>query len=88
MRERSPTCYILAKTIENWDEEIFPRIQSLADHPDMGRLEPELDQTFLGVSSPHIARRRTRNDRYGAVLQAITAKQRGSILLQFVRVVL
>ena len=50
MRERSPTCYILAKTIENWDEEIFPRIQSLADHPDMGRLVPELDQTFLGVS--------------------------------------
>ncbi len=38
---------ILAKTIENWDEKIFPRIQSLADYPDMGRVVPEFDQTFV-----------------------------------------
>ena len=38
---------ILAKTIENWDDEIFPHIQTLADHPDMGRMVPEFDQTFL-----------------------------------------
>ncbi len=38
---------ILAKTTENWGEEIFPLIQSLADHPDMGRVVPEFDQAFL-----------------------------------------
>ena len=27
--------------------EILQRIQSLADHPDMGRVVPEFDQTFL-----------------------------------------
>lgn len=28
-------------------EEIFQRVQALADHPDMGRVVPEFDQTFL-----------------------------------------
>lgn len=28
-------------------EEIFQRVQALADHPDMGRVVPEFDQPFL-----------------------------------------
>jgi plasmid stabilization system protein ParE len=28
-------------------EEVFRRIQALADHPDLGRLVPEFDQPFL-----------------------------------------
>ncbi len=28
-------------------EEVFRRIQALADHPDMGRVVPEFDQAFL-----------------------------------------
>ena len=35
--------------IEKRNEEIFPRIQSLTDHPDMGRVVPEINQTFLRV---------------------------------------
>ena len=27
--------------------EVFQRVQALADHPDMGRVVPEFDQTFL-----------------------------------------
>lgn len=27
--------------------EVFQRVQTLADHPDMGRLVPEFDQPFL-----------------------------------------
>ncbi|ACL72010.1 type II toxin-antitoxin system RelE/ParE family toxin [Thioalkalivibrio sulfidiphilus] len=27
--------------------EVFQRVQSLADHPDMGRVVPEFDQAFL-----------------------------------------
>ncbi len=27
--------------------EVFQRVQSLADHPDMGRVVPEFDQLFL-----------------------------------------
>ena len=28
-------------------EEVFRRVQTLADHPDMGRIVPEFDQPFL-----------------------------------------
>ena len=28
-------------------EEVFRRVQALADHPDMGRIVPEFDQPFL-----------------------------------------
>jgi len=28
-------------------EEVFRRVQALADHPDMGRVVPEFDQLFL-----------------------------------------
>ena len=28
-------------------EEVFQRVQALADHPDMGRMVPEFDQPFL-----------------------------------------
>ena len=28
-------------------EEVFQRVQALADHPDMGRVVPEFDQPFL-----------------------------------------
>ena len=28
-------------------EEVFQRVQALADHPDMGRVVPEFDQAFL-----------------------------------------
>ncbi len=28
-------------------EEVFQRVQALADHPDMGRVAPEFDQPFL-----------------------------------------
>ena len=28
-------------------EEVFRRVQALADHPDMGRVVPEFDQPFL-----------------------------------------
>ncbi len=38
---------ILAKTIENWDEDFFSRIQSPADHPDMGRVVTKFDQTLV-----------------------------------------
>ena len=28
-------------------EEVFQRVDALADHPDMGRVVPEFDQAFL-----------------------------------------
>jgi plasmid stabilization system protein ParE len=31
----------------NLVEEVFQRVQALADHPDMGRVVPEFDQSFL-----------------------------------------
>jgi plasmid stabilization system protein ParE len=36
----------LPARIENRDDEIFPRIQVLADHPDMGRVVPGFDRAL------------------------------------------
>jgi toxin ParE1/3/4 len=36
----------LPAKIENRDDEIFPRIQALADHPDMGLVVPGFDQAL------------------------------------------
>lgn len=37
-------------------EEVFQRVQALADHPDMGRVVPEFDQAFLReLIHPHSA---------------------------------
>ena len=30
-----------------WVAEVFQRVQTLADHPDMGRMVPEFEQPFL-----------------------------------------